>query len=439
MYTSAGLSALLFAIHVSAGQPFASHNFATVTVPGRLWARQDAELTDLGPGCSKSTISISSSSPVVLPAICLATFPAYTPSSAGTNSAATAKDSGGTAKDSATAAKNSATTTGSSGGKATAASQKTTANSASVTCYQQNDDPDSGIEQQGCICNQGTTTKTLPLLATGVAYSSSCDYTELATKTIAITQNWGTPVTNTQICQACTPTTDFGSKCTSLPNCLPETPSATVQIGTSPVQVGTLTSEALYTSISSAIATLCPVTATQCDEKTQIKIGNIVYVEEESLVTDGELIVQVDSSGYNDSSTLKTLIGMAAKSISSSATGNNCANYTYTVEEGKKRDLLSPFEEIEERDTPHPVEEKILLCHAGHFASPQYYSQYWREAAKPGPQDYLSVEITFGTGPGGAIFCEFIKDLLEFMEIAFTPELLGEEQVADEEFGKIHF
>lgn len=403
MYTSAGLSALLFGIYVYAGQhfpQFPAHNFATVTVPAHLWPRQDGAITDLGPGCSKSTIAIpSSNSTVVLPAICLASFPSYTPSSSQTSG-----------------------TTPSSNAATPSASLTATAAAASVTCNIQEEDPDAGINQQGCICTQGTTTKTFPLLATGVLPSSSCGYTALATNTLAITTNWGPPVTNTHICQACTPTTDFGATCTSLPNCFPETPSATIQIGSSPVQVGTLTSAALYTSISSAIATLCPTTTTACDEETKVTIPNIAYVEAGSLVTDGELIVQIDSSGYNDSSTLKTLIGMAAQSIAYSATGSNCANVTYTVEELRKR------------DHPYPVEEQINLCQAGHFASPQYYSQYWREAAKPGPQDYLSVEITFGTGPGGDIACAFIKDLLEFLEIAFTPELLGPEQEADEEF-----
>ena len=147
-------------------------------------------------------------------------------------------------------------------------------------------------------------------------------------------------------------------------------------------------------------------------------------MEDDSLATDGELLVQVDSSGYNDSATLNSLIGMAAQSFASSATGGNCADVEYTVEELRKR------------DHPYPVQEKMNMCHAGHFASPQYYSQYWREAAKPGPQDYLSVEITFGAGPGGELLCAFIEALTELVETVFTPELLGPEQAADEEFGK---
>ncbi|MCJ1279632.1 hypothetical protein MMC21_007456 [Puttea exsequens] len=178
---------------------------------------------------------------------------------------------------------------------------------------------------------------------------------------------------------------------------------------------------ALFTSISSAITTLCPTTATTCDQDTKITIPNIVYIGFDDLETDGELTVQMSDSGsYDDSSILHTLIGMAAQSIASSATGGNCADATYETLNMRKR------------DHPYHVPETINICNAGHFASPQYYSQYWREASSPGPQDYLSVQISFGTGPGGDFDCAFVKDLMELIEAYFTPELLGPEQRLDE-------
>lgn len=240
------------------------------------------------------------------------------------------------------------------------------------TCYQQNQDPDQGILQQGCICNQGAVTETLPLLATNVPYSSSCAYTALSPSgTIAITANFGPAVTNTMICSVCSQIADYGNTCKPLANCLPQTPTATIQIGSSPVPVGTLTSSLLSSSISSAIASLCPpvtqtTTSTTCDETAKVKIPNIVYVDEGSLATDGELIVQIDSSGYNDTALLGPLAGMAALSIASSATGGNCYQAEYTIEEKKRK-----------RDHPYPITEKIELCHAGHFASPQIYSQWY--------------------------------------------------------------
>lgn len=257
------------------------------------------------------------------------------------------------------------------------------------TCYQQNQDPDQGIQQQGCICNQGTITKTLPLLATGVDYSSSCAYTALASQsTIAITANFGPAVTNTMICSVCSPVQDNGASCTSLPNCLPQTPTATIQIGSSPVPVGTLTSSALSSAISSAISSLCPpvtqtTTSTTCDETSKVTIPNIAYVEDGSFSTDGELVVQIDSSGYNDTALLGPLAGIAALSIASSATGRNCYEAEYTVEEKAKRWYSSAIDTslsllpLYRRDRPYPVQEKIELCNAGHFASPQIYSQWY--------------------------------------------------------------
>lgn len=340
------------------------------------------------------------------------------------------------------AADNPSTTSSATTGPTTTAPATTPA----PTCYQQNEDPDQGILQQGCICSQGTITKTLPLLATDVDPSSSCAYTAIATQsTIAITTDFGPAVTNSMLCSVCSPLQDNVATCTSLPNCLPQTPTATIQIGSSPVPVGTLTSTSLSSAISSAVSSLCPpvtqtTTSTTCDETTKIVIPNIAYIEEDSLATDGELLVQIDSSGYNDTALLGPLAGMAGMSISSSAAGNNCYTADYMAEDYKAKRWyssaldtglsLAPFYK---RDRPYPVPEKIELCNCGDFASPQIYGQWWREAPKPGPGNYISVTVTFSTGAEGNLFCEFIEDLEEAIEATFTPELLAEEEFIDQE------
>ena len=235
------------------------------------------------------------------------------------------------------------------------------------TCYQQNEDTDQGIQQQGCICNQGTVTKTLPLLATGVDYSSSCAYTDLSSQsTIAITANFGPAVTNSMICSVCSPVANNGATCTSLPNCLPQTPTATIQVGSSRVPVGTLTSSALSSAISSAISCLCPPvtqtnTSTTYDETSKVKIPNTAYVDAGALAIDGELVVQIDSSGYNDIALLAPMAGMAALSISSSATGGNCYEAECTVEEARAKRWYSSALDVGlswmpfyKRDRPYP-------------------------------------------------------------------------------------
>ncbi|KAI9711150.1 MAG: hypothetical protein M1812_007254 [Candelaria pacifica] len=220
--------------------------------------------------------------------------------------------------------------------------------------------------------------------------------------------------------------------------------TAIVQIGTSPVPVGTLTASALSSSISSAVLSLCPsvtqtTTSTTCKETTKVKIPKIIYISKKLLQTDGELVVQIDSSGYNDTAMLKPLADMAALSISSSATGANCRKEDYTVIEGKiKRWSSSAFDTtlalfpFHKRDHPHAeTGNKMTLCNAGHFASPQLYSDGWRQAPKPGPSNYISVAMTFQTGSSGELTCAFIDGLIESAEAILTPELLGVEQPLD--------
>ena len=152
--------------------------------------------------------------------------------------------------------------------------------------------------------------------------------------------------------------------------------------------------------------------------------------------------MQIDAAAFQqpgDSIVRSALFGMAAHSFGAAAVGSNCHNYSFTVEDLKKRsdddDFGNNGTALNPRDHPYPVQEEIVLCNANHFASPQYYAQDWRKEANPGPQDYVSVEITFQTGPEGNLICDFIKDCTEFVEAVYTPELLPEEQIADEQIG----
>ena len=120
-------------------------------------------------------------------------------------------------------------------------------------------------------------------------------------------------------------------------------------------------------------------------------ITGIVYVEEDSGFDDGELLVQIHSASFqqsgNDNTVRSALFGMAAHSFAAAASGNNCAKQTYTVEELRRRDSADDGgSTLVLRDHPYLIEESILSCNAGHFASLQYYAQDWREQEKPGPQ-----------------------------------------------------
>ncbi|TVY45905.1 hypothetical protein LSUB1_G000483 [Lachnellula subtilissima] len=312
------------------------------------------------------------------------------------------------------------------------------------SCSLHEADPDEGVDKAFCLCNSST----LPILsvdlATATGPDASCAYTTMPGASATITTNTalGPASTNSALCQVCSLAVVNEDSCTTIPNCLPQAAQASVQAGSSPVHVGTLTGTALYTSVSSALEKLCPPvtqtnSATKCSETDTIKIGNIQAVEDESLTT-GELDVTVKSSSYNATSLRDAMIQSAALTFQNSATGKNCYNATYTTEELKKRSNLDWFKEsvgLASRDRPYPVQETVQLCNAGDFAGVQYFSQFWRTAPQPGATDYLDANIAFESS-GSDFWCEFLADLMDEL-VVVAPEFAVEDVELGEEIRAI--
>ncbi|CAJ2506572.1 Uu.00g007070.m01.CDS01 [Anthostomella pinea] len=187
---------------------------------------------------------------------------------------------------------------------------------ATPVCYVHDSDPFHGDSNRYCACDNY---KTLPFLtsftfSTQAAESQSCDYTTLpprdanrdsipsltsATPTITlgpnlqgrdltITKDFGPPITTTPNCQVCTPVGAYGydASCYSLQGCVVPTAAVTLQAGSSPVHVGTVTGTALYTGVSNALETLCPTQAQNCTVDTA-QIGSVTYIEDNTLFGDG--------------------------------------------------------------------------------------------------------------------------------------------------------
>ena len=218
--------------------------------------------------------------------------------------------------------------------------------------------------------------------------------------------------------------------CTTIPNCTPQAAAATVEAGTSPVHVGTLTGSALYTSVSSALESLCsPVTGTtaqSCVETDQVTIGGIDYARDDELQSDGEFIVKVASSSYNYTSLRDAMINSAATTAQYSAAGNNCYNMTYIVVEKKKRGLEPNFPLVERAVGIKPFPSHMYVCNAGAFAGVQYFNPFWRDQPTPGASDYLNVEFSFQVGPGGQFMCDFIGVLTDALAVV-QPEFAVED------------
>lgn len=189
-------------------------------------------------------------------------------------------------------------------------------------------------------------------------------------------------------------------------------PSATVQVGKKQQNVGTLNGTALYTSISSALNKICP-TATgnwaSCSTTT-VAIKPIVYIAEDTTRgEDGELVVSVQSSSYNDTKLRDAMIRSAALTAQTSANSTNCyeTKYTECFEGGKGGEC---------------VEEKMTLCNAAGFAGVQYY-----DGAPVSATMWLDALWEFGVYSGGAFDCEVIIETLDTLLVEVAPEFAVED------------
>ena len=302
----------------------------------------------------------------------------------------------------------------------------------SVSCSMQDEDPGMGINSAYCVCTSGGTTTTAKLLSnvpSTAMVTASCDYPTFpgAAAVVSVTNGLGPATTNTALCQICTPYAINGDDCTTINGCTPQAAAATVTAGTSPVHVGTLTGSALYTTISSALESLCPpatgTTQVQCVQTDSVTVGGIDYFmtsdnPDDTLGRDGELTIKAIGN-YNVTSLRDAMINSAASSIQYSAMNKNCYNQKYTQWDGKKakRDPLgAPME---------PISEDVTLCNAGGYTEVQYWDKWWKYQAEPGATDALVVELSFQIGPQGDYLCDFIEalsDVLAVIEPEFAIE-----------------
>ncbi len=111
-----------------------------------------------------------------------------------------------------------------------------------------------------CSCQGAQTLPLTSIPGSAVPEASSCAYTTLpgTFADVSITNGLGPVTTDMADCLAGSRYAINGGDMTSVPGCFPQQAKATVQAGSSPVRVGTLTGIALYTSISSALESICP-------------------------------------------------------------------------------------------------------------------------------------------------------------------------------------
>ncbi len=252
-----------------------------------------------------------------------------------------------------------------------------------------------------CTCQGAQTLPLTSIPGSAVPEASSCAYTTLpgTSADVSITNGLGPVKTDMADSLAGSRYAINGGDMTIVPGCFPLQAKATVQAGSSPVHVSTLTGTALYTSISSALESICPsVTqttgATTCETGT-VTIKHIAYVDPvDGTLAQGELGVQVQSSSYNVTSLRDAMIHAAALTAQNSANGSNCYDATYVLPDKRKRWGSGPLSSLPRRwlslgDSergapgitdaenglsrrnmimPENTPEKMQLCNAAGFA-----------------------------------------------------------------------
>jgi hypothetical protein len=181
---------------------------------------------------------------------------------------------------------------------------------------------------------------------------------------------------------------------------------------------------------------------TSCTPTAEVKIGPIDYIDGGDLKKSGELIVAVESSGYNLSSLRDALIDSIAANAQQGATGKNCYNATYFVEPlSDKRDLgflgwsISRF--FKRADRPAPISEtkSIRMCSTNWFAAANYYNIFWHTDDVTSPSAWINADYKFQAAiPGGDFLCELIDDLIDAFAL-IEPEFAVEDIELEEAIG----
>ncbi|KAI0157918.1 hypothetical protein GGR52DRAFT_586712 [Hypoxylon sp. FL1284] len=313
------------------------------------------------------------------------------------------------------------------------------------SCYQQNEDPDQGINTEYCVCEKS---RTLPFLTISptVVRTKSCEYTTLPPKDdkrdlfvaprteapsitapasmitpapslderdLTIHTGFDSTSTDKKHCLVCSRVVNNENACSSMKNCIVQTGKVTIEAGTSSVHVGTLTGKQLYTSVSSALDEICPTPTksgfTSCKTDT-VSIGDIPYVHGGFLSHEGELQISVESSSYNMSSIRTALIKAAAAAAQNAATGKNCYKQDYDISQIIPRSWTSWLPGFMRRgDIMPPQQGSDTWCNTVGFSGPHYYNPWWSLQAEPGASDYMDVHFEFHEDGGGDFDCAILE------------------------------
>ncbi|KAI9693207.1 MAG: hypothetical protein M1822_005203 [Bathelium mastoideum] len=180
----------------------------------------------------------------------------------------------------------------------------------------------------------------------------------------------------------------------------------TVEVGSSSVNVGSLTSLALYTSVSNALQTLCggddSTTACAMGASATQTIEHVAFINENNDPEDGDLLVSVLDSNFSSNDIKNMMVASIATVVNASATGGNCWNVTNENENAIDYD-------------PDPI--TYYMCNAAGFVGFQYYSEQ-------SGFEYIDAYLTFQVPQSkGEFACDEFIGFAEMALQIFLPEM----------------
>nr|POE94485.1 hypothetical protein CFP56_16725 [Quercus suber] len=317
----------------------------------------------------------------------------------------------------------------------TASYHSTSATASSVSCEYQDATPENPA---ACTCVSGaSTTVVQPMRLSSVSViTQACAYSTWPAGVATVTSATATVTTNFPVlsgCQVCTVVGPNEDECSPLPSSLGCTVAKTTTIlsaDTSGVQVGTLTGAALSSAITSAIDQVCeippgsgqPTGTYSCIETATATLATDVLHTEISGAqtlwsTNAELTLQITEANYD------SLEWYASSKAIIAAFAQNSTQIS-----GDEQNPTDPTSFI-----PTEISQTMTICKVG-----SNFQLIEVDPISGAATRELSFSLRYKDEATGSILCQFLEDVIEFIEatvniITDTEEAIPEELVVDQE------
>ena len=195
-------------------------------------------------------------------------------------------------------------------------------------------------------------------------------------------------------------------------------PSVTATIANvTHVNVGSLTADALYTSVSNALESICPTPTgnevTSCDNKT-FTIQDVDYwngsggeSDTEGPLSKGELEISAPISKYNSSQLRSALINTTAMTINSSATGPACYQEQTVCSPTRFNDCVSGT--------------NFTFCNAPELLEVNFWDAKYETTEDP-TMFQLITQLKFAQPSGGDFDCDALRNGISLALEILAPE-----------------